>query len=279
MGIVPLLVTPDRRVHRGRRRSTSCWCAGSSSAPSARGRRVGAAAIRRLPAVLRRTPRSCSLFSGLVSAIHVPGGTFIHSAVALAPYSYILALEGVGVARASGSRRDGRPGRRSWRPGCSPARRSSFERGDRVARGRQRPRHVGRPARQGDDDRRRVRHGRRSPRPTGSCRSTRAGRKYATGCGGVVLVNDPLDAILDVGVAYDIRWIVLDRADSVRSVAPILDKDERPAWIGPPIYSERGTGLNAGRHRRRRTRWGSSRSASTRRSTRAASGRTERGDR
>ena len=34
-------------------------------------------------------------FSALVSAVHVPGGTFIHSAVALAPYSYILALEGI----------------------------------------------------------------------------------------------------------------------------------------------------------------------------------------
>ena len=37
-------------------------------------------------------------FSALVSAVHVPGGTFIHSAVALAPYSYILALEGIVVA-------------------------------------------------------------------------------------------------------------------------------------------------------------------------------------
>ena len=37
-------------------------------------------------------------FSALVSAVHVPGGTFIHSAVALAPYSYILALEGIALA-------------------------------------------------------------------------------------------------------------------------------------------------------------------------------------
>src|SRR5207247_6925599 len=34
-------------------------------------------------------------FSALVSAVHVPGGTFIHSAVALAPHAYILALEGI----------------------------------------------------------------------------------------------------------------------------------------------------------------------------------------
>ena len=37
-------------------------------------------------------------FSAIVSAVHVPGGTFIHSAIALAPFSYILALEGVDVA-------------------------------------------------------------------------------------------------------------------------------------------------------------------------------------
>ncbi|MFL5768834.1 MAG: ArnT family glycosyltransferase, partial [Chloroflexota bacterium] len=37
-------------------------------------------------------------FSALVSAVHVPGGTFIHSAVALAPHAYILALEGIALA-------------------------------------------------------------------------------------------------------------------------------------------------------------------------------------
>ncbi len=48
-------------------------------------------------------------FSALVSAVHVPGGTFIHSAIALAPFSYILALEGVDVAVAWVARR-----RSSW---------------------------------------------------------------------------------------------------------------------------------------------------------------------
>ena len=37
------------------------------------------------------------LFSAIVSAVHVPGGTFIHSAVALAPYGYLLALEGAAI--------------------------------------------------------------------------------------------------------------------------------------------------------------------------------------
>src|SRR5450759_4323127 len=37
-------------------------------------------------------------FSALVSAVHVPGGTFIHSAIALAPGAYVLALEGIVAA-------------------------------------------------------------------------------------------------------------------------------------------------------------------------------------
>ncbi len=39
-------------------------------------------------------------FSAIVSAVHVPGGTFIHSAVALAPHGYVLGLEGVFAATA-----------------------------------------------------------------------------------------------------------------------------------------------------------------------------------
>ncbi len=43
-------------------------------------------------------------FSALVSAVHVPGGTFIHSAVGLAPHAFVLALEGIAVAVALGRR-------------------------------------------------------------------------------------------------------------------------------------------------------------------------------
>ena len=37
-------------------------------------------------------------FSALVSAVHVPNGTFIHSAIALVPQATILALEGIVAA-------------------------------------------------------------------------------------------------------------------------------------------------------------------------------------
>ncbi len=37
-------------------------------------------------------------FSGILFAVHVPQGTFLHSAVALVPHAYLLAVIGIGVA-------------------------------------------------------------------------------------------------------------------------------------------------------------------------------------
>jgi hypothetical protein len=64
-----------------------------------------------------------------------------------------------------------------------------------------------------------------------------AGYRYYTGRGGVVLVNDPLPTIEEVGRAYGVRWLVLERDDGVDAVAPILDGN-LPAWLEAPIYSE-----------------------------------------
>jgi hypothetical protein len=183
------------------------------------------------------------LFSGLVSAVHVPGGTFIHSAVALAPHSYILALEGIGVAVAWIATR-----RPAWRAIVATRLFTSaaivFSLILAV---------LGVQGVDADWSGRRAKAATiadafetaRVPATDRVMSIDAAGTRYATGLGGVVLVNDPLATILDVGFAYDIRWLVLDRAEGVASVAPILDKDERPAWIGPPIYAERGTGVNA----------------------------------
>jgi hypothetical protein len=64
-----------------------------------------------------------------------------------------------------------------------------------------------------------------------------SGTKYWSGHGGVVLVNDPLATIGEVAKAYDIRWLVLDRAESVPAVAPILDRAARPGWLGEPVVT------------------------------------------
>ncbi len=62
-----------------------------------------------------------------------------------------------------------------------------------------------------------------------------SGTKYWTGRGGVVLVNDPIETVEEVARAYDIRWLVLEKADSVPAVKAILVEGERPAWVGRPV--------------------------------------------
>ena len=175
-------------------------------------------------------------FSALVSAIHVPGGTFIHSAVALAPYSYILALEGIVLAI-----------------GWVAARRSTWNAdaalrvfggatlvfavviaiaGSLVV-------HAIWSARRADQlTVAAALDGAGAPPSDRVMSIDAASTRYWSGHGGVVLVNDPLDTIHEVATAYDIRWLVLDRGEAVDSVAPVLDGTEHPAWLGQPILTE-----------------------------------------
>jgi hypothetical protein len=172
-------------------------------------------------------------FSTLVSAVHVPGGTFIHSAVALAPHSYILALEGVAIAVGWVAAR-----RRAW--DAAAATRTFI--GATLA-------FAAVAAIFGSlfvhqvwaDSRAKFiavadaldRAG--APRTDRVMSIDASGTKYWTGHGGVVLVNDPIETVEEVARAYDTRWLVLDGEDSVKAAAPILDDVARPAWLGSPI--------------------------------------------
>ena len=175
-------------------------------------------------------------FSALISAVHVPGGTFIHSAVALAPYAYILAFEGLVLAIAWVAAR-----RPAWDAdtatrvfggavvgfavvvaavGALNVHAHWSERRDRAVAVADALDAAGAPV---------------SDRVMSIDASS---TKYWSGHGGVVLVNDPLDTIHEVATAYDIRWLVLERGESVSAVAPILDGTSHPDWLGEPILDE-----------------------------------------
>ncbi len=174
-------------------------------------------------------------FSALVSAVHVPGGTFIHSAVGLAPHAYVLALEGIAVAVAWVAAR-----RTTWHAPTATRFFTVAAVGLAVvvAVGSAVVTQAAWAARRDDFllvDRGLVDA---DAAPEDRVMSIDAsGTLYWSGHGGVVLVNDPLETIEEVARAYDIRWLVLNRADTVASVAPILDGGPRPAWIGPPVAS------------------------------------------
>ena len=175
-------------------------------------------------------------FSTLVSAVHVPGGTFIHSAVAVAPHSYILAFEGVVLAVGWMASR-----RRTWDVAAATRVFSGaivvFAIGAAVVGSL----FVHRVWTDSRDRFARVAaalHGVEAG-PTDRVMSIDAsGTRYWSGLGGVVLVNDPLDTIHDVARAYDIDWLVVDRDDSVSAVAPLLAGAPRPDWLGAPILSD-----------------------------------------
>ena len=241
MGIVPLLVTRIGGFIAAVSIYLVLVCGLILGPPLA----VGAWARRHSPDFLPFFVYAAILFafSGLISAVHVPGGTFIHSAVALAPHSYILALEGIGVGVAWIAAR-----RPAWR--AIVATRlftvAAIVFSLVLALSASQSVHAHWAADRDKATAIAAAFQRASVPATDRVMSIdAAGTKYATGRGGVVLVNDPLATILDVGFAYNIRWLVLDGSEGVDSVAPILNDDQRPAWIGPPIYSEPGSALTA----------------------------------
>lgn len=166
--------------------------------------------------------------------LHVPGGAFIHTAIGLAPHAAILSMEGVLVVVGAVA------GRRSaWREGTAGSVfvwgvvtvvlasavifSRSLEAGWDVSR---QPRQalaaemtrLGVPA----DDR--------------VMSIDAGGIKYWTGHPGVVSPDDPIETIEAVARAYDIRWLVLERGDAARALAPVLLGTSRPAWIGPSVF-------------------------------------------
>jgi hypothetical protein len=180
-------------------------------------------------------------FSALVSAVHVPGGTFIHSAVALVPHGYVLALEGIVAAVAWVAVR-----RRGWNPAAA----ARVFVGGAVAFGvlaaisGSFTVHAG-----WDAKRQKMQAVAAGLAAAGAAPGERlmsidaAGYRYWTGHGGVVLVNDPLDTVESVARAYDIRWLVLEAADTVPAVREILVDGQLPAWVGRPILQREDVSL------------------------------------
>ncbi|HLO36605.1 MAG TPA: hypothetical protein VK194_11000, partial [Candidatus Deferrimicrobium sp.] len=170
-------------------------------------------------------------FSALVSAVHVPGGTFIHSAVALVPHAFILMLEGVAVAVA-------------WLAARRPAwNRDSATRvftTATVVSGALLAVVVSLVVHGGWAQKRTDRATLAAALQLVAALDARvmsidaSGIEYASGHGGVVSPNDPIDTIRDVAIAYRTEWLILERDSIVATLGPVLAGQSRPSWIGPP---------------------------------------------
>ncbi len=183
-------------------------------------------------------------FNALVFAVHVSGGTFIHSAIGLAPHTYVLVLEGLAACIGWIARR-----RQRWNADQA----MRFFSGATVAfaviaaAAATLVIHAGW-THKADD----LRFAAGALDAAGAPITDRvmsidaSGTRYWSGRGGVVLVNDPLSTIEQVAGAYQIRWLILDRASAVPAIAPILDGAARPAWIGSPVASRSAVSVAGG---------------------------------
>lgn len=171
------------------------------------------------------------LFSGLLFAVHVPYGTFLHSVVAVLPHAFVLAIAGIGILVTAIARR--RPAWDADRAvpvftvaltglalalaGAGALRTLDAWRAERTSR------EAIVAALRADPDPGRV----MSPDP--------GAYRYHAGIAGIVTPDDPLPVIADALDRYAVRHLVIERAHPVPALAPILDGGPRPAWLSAPL--------------------------------------------
>jgi 4-amino-4-deoxy-L-arabinose transferase-like glycosyltransferase len=175
--------------------------------------------------------------SVLVWAIHIPSGTFIHSAVSLLPHTFVLTALGVEAAAVwTAKRRKGWEVRRATIMFASAAiavtvlaaaiqtiSTARVWQHDQVVR-QQVNEMLGGVA-QGD----RLMSG------------DSGAYEYLFDRPGVVSPDDPLPVIEDVARVYNIRWLVLEHDHIVAALVPVLKGESRPDWLSAPLATVSGT--------------------------------------
>lgn len=180
----------------------------------------------------------------IIFPLHVPGGAYIHTAVGLAPHTYILGLEGVAVAvtwlAARRTRWDAAVATRVFTWGVVAFVVATAALYAPVVHGSWDSTRAPRQALAAELERLAV------PAEDRFMTIDASGFKYWTGHGGVVSPDDPIERIEEVAEAYDIRWLVLERHAVVEALRPVIAGEARPSWIGTPVFevpSTKGDGI------------------------------------
>ncbi|MEX1296915.1 MAG: glycosyltransferase family 39 protein [Candidatus Limnocylindrales bacterium] len=171
-------------------------------------------------------------FTALVSAVHVPYGTFIHSAVALLPHAYLLVMVGVAsVVSWVAVRRTHWDAEKATRNlgfmlvgvivvVSILATRNTVEAWIEERDGRTEVL-AALAERAGPDD---------------VLMSSDAGAyQYYGDWAGIVTPDDPLPTIEQALRRYDVRWLALEGAHTVEALQPVMRGELRPDWLSEPI--------------------------------------------
>jgi hypothetical protein len=194
---------------------------------------IGAWMRRRDPSFVPFLTYAIVLFaaSGLVFAIHVPYGTFIHSAVALLPHTFVLVVIGIGVGvRWVATRRpawDAVAATRRFAYGAvlvalvGAIGQSFITISDwRDARGVEAQLARGLAA---------------APASDVVMSGDSGAYNYLSGHPGVISPNDDLTTIEITMRDYNVRWLVLEADSIVPALVPVLKSEVHPAWLSPSV--------------------------------------------
>jgi hypothetical protein len=178
-------------------------------------------------------------FSAIVSAVHVPQGTFLHSAVALVPHAYLLSL--VGLAALVGWVAARRP---TWDTATATRNLTLMVVGVALAMSA-----AATVITIGAWDReRRPRTDilaalARNAGPADVVMSPDAGAyRYHGGWSGIVTPEDPLPVVEEALRLYGARWLVLEQDHITADLRPVLAGEVRPWWLSAPLISVPGKG-------------------------------------
>ena len=168
---------------------------------------------------------------GLLFPVLVTHGTFIHSAAALVPHSYLLVVAGVAASvRWLAGRRPGWDVQQATRVFTYGAAMVAL-----LGAGVQTINTVGQwSAARNVQDQLADSLG-AAPVSERVMSANPGAYRHLSGHPGLVTPSDPLPVIEQVLRAYNVRWLVLERASIVPALAPVLTGEVRPAWLSPPV--------------------------------------------
>jgi 4-amino-4-deoxy-L-arabinose transferase-like glycosyltransferase len=169
--------------------------------------------------------------SGLLFAVLVTHGTFIHSAVALLPHTFLLVSAGIGASVRWVAAR-----RHTW-----DVQRATMAFGYGaviiaiVGAAQQTMSTVGQWSAVRSVEAQLAAPLSATPVTDRIMSIDPGAYHYLTGHPGLVTPTDDLATIESVARLYDVRWLVLENTDIVPALAPVLGGSVHPAWLSAPV--------------------------------------------
>jgi hypothetical protein len=197
---------------------------------------IGLWQVRRRPAFAPWIAYGTALFAfnALLFAVHVPWGTFLHSAVGLVPHAYLAVVVGIGAVVKWIARR-----RPHWDPPRATRNFTAMIVVVAAVFTAAAAWRIGAGTWGGEQQMRAPIVAALANAPAGDrLMSPDPGAyRYLAGRSGIITPNDPLPVVESALRAYEVRWLVLERDTVLPSLEPLLRGTDEPAWLSKPLVT------------------------------------------